>query len=274
MDLSKLRLEACHPDSPQCLSSLLDAHPDASWPIRDLLLIFQDIWKVLPEQLKINNDTVVQNLRSQVKSITPSIPHLIETDSRPALIDIQSGRNLSHAAIRNFVQSFRIPNLTSKHLDRKPRVAVILPNGPLLALAVLAVANAYTIVPMASNAAPEQLHMDMDQVRADAVLALEGDIPKLQLETGQRPVYAVQPKDDLTFSLVSSHHHSSEAQTTLAPNTGDDIAVILFTSGTSGTKKLVPITTYNLIAGTVFTMESVELSSSDCCLNMMPLNHV
>jgi long-subunit acyl-CoA synthetase (AMP-forming) len=57
-------------------------------------------------------------------------------------------------------------------------------------------------------------------------------------------------------------------------NKADDIALILFTSGPSGPKKVVPITLHSIIAGVSFVIESWGLSSSDICLNMMPLYHV
>ena len=85
-------------------------------------------------------------------------------------------------------------------------------------------------------------------------------------------MFGIEQLEDMTFQVVSAHNASTAYDH--PPNSGDDIAIILFTSGTSGTKKLVPITTYNLIAGTIATMESVELSETDTCLNMMPLNHV
>lgn len=195
---------------------------------------------------------------------------MIGTDTRAGFIDATTGRNLSHAAIREFVQGFHVPVGPSPH--GKPRVAVILPNGPLMAIAVFAFANRYTIVPMASNTVPEQLHMDIDQVQADAVVALDSDIEKLQLDNGSRPVFGVEQLENLTFRVISSQHAS--AALSLPANVADDIAIILFTSGTSGKKKLVPITTFNLIAGTIATMQSVELSEKDTCLNMMPLNHV
>lgn len=195
---------------------------------------------------------------------------LIGTDSRAGLIDATTGQHLTHAAIRQFVQSFQIP--VGLSCQRKPRIAVILPNGPLMALAVLSFANRYTMVPMASNTVPEQLHMDIEQVQADTIVALDADIGKLRLGESNRPTFGIQQLEDMTFQVVSEQNTSGGL--TLPANTGDDIAIILFTSGTSGNKKLVPITTYNLVSGTMTTIQSVELETSDTCLNMMPLNHV
>lgn len=59
-----------------------------------------------------------------------------------------------------------------------------------------------------------------------------------------------------------------------SPNKADDIGLILFTSGTSGTKKVVSLTVHSIIAGIVFVIDSWGLTTSDVCLNMMPLYHV
>ncbi|KAJ5959588.1 AMP-dependent synthetase/ligase [Penicillium vulpinum] len=267
--LLHLRSEASHPESAHHLSALLSSHT-GSWPIRHLIPTFQDIYKSLPESLKASNNETIARLCAQVKAATPNVAQLIWTDSRPGLIDANTGRHLTHIAIQQFLQSFQIP-VGPSH-NGKPRIAVVLPNGPLMAIAVLAFVNRYTIVPMTTNTVPEQLHIDIENAKADAVVALDADIGKLQLDNGSRPVFGIEQLEDMTFQVVSARNASGAYDT--PPNSGDDIAIILFTSGTSGTKKLVPITTYNLIAGTMATIESVELSETDTCLNMMPLNHV
>ncbi|KAJ5164257.1 AMP-dependent synthetase/ligase [Penicillium coprophilum] len=267
--LLRLRREASHPDSAHHLSTLLSSYT-GSWPIRHLITTFQDINKSVPEHIKANNNESIARLRAQVKAATPNVAKLIGTDSRPGLIDANTGRHLTHNAIRQFLEGFQIRVGPSHH--GKPRIAVILPNGPLMALAVLAFVNRYTIVPMTSNTVPEQLQVDIENSQADAVVALDADIGKLQLNNGTRPVFGIEQLENMTFRVVSAQNASSGCE--VPPNSGDDIAIILFTSGTSGTKKLVPITTYNLIAGTMATIESVELSEKDTCLNMMPLSHV
>lgn len=268
--LLRLRTEASQPESANRLYELLCSQ-SGPWPIRELILAFQDIYKSLPESIKAQNDEPTTRLRAQMKAVTPSIGDAIGTDSRAAFIDATTGRHLTHSAIRQFVQNLQLPVGPSRH--GKPRVAVILPNGPIMAIAVLAISHRYTIVPMASNTTPDQLQMDIEQVQADAIVALDADIGKLQLDNGSRPVLGVQQLEDLTFQIVSARH-ATDKPSTFSPSSGDDISIILFTSGTSGTKKLVPISTYNLMAGTIATMESVELSEKDTCLNMMPLNHV
>jgi long-subunit acyl-CoA synthetase (AMP-forming) len=129
---------------------------------------------------------------------------------------------------------------------------------------------------MARTVAPEQLRADIDAVHADAILMLEADAQKVQLD--DLPVFVIQPQADLTFTVTptstSTSPGASKSPAAATDNGPDDVAILLFTSGTSGTKKLVPITTYNLFASAVFTMDSVALDEGSRCLNMMPLHHM
>ncbi|KAL5333336.1 hypothetical protein BJX70DRAFT_381365 [Aspergillus crustosus] len=279
-------------DTLERLASLLAQHAHAPettqqpWLAIDILRCYQDIWLKLPATLRDGTDNhtnnVLRGIRQSLKNGYTSFADLLRDDPRPALIDPVSDTRISYAALRRFIRDFdlRLPcqNQSQRHSQKKkPRVAVMLPNGPILALACLAIANRYTMVPMARTVAPEQLRADIEAVHADAILMLEADVEKVQL--GDLPVFVVSPQPDLTFTVspVSGSGSGSGTGIDVAParnNEADDVAILLFTSGTSGTKKLVPITTYNLFASAVFTMDSVSLNESSRCLNMMPLHHI
>ncbi|KAL2818783.1 hypothetical protein BDW59DRAFT_181831 [Aspergillus cavernicola] len=256
----------------------------------DLLRCYQDIWLKLPETARDGRDSTTNETLDRVqrglKQTTSSFPHLLLNDPlRPALIDPQLNQEISYARLRSFIQSFDLGlpcSRTQTQQGTRPRVAVMLPNGPVLALAVLAIANRYTMVPMARTVAPEQLRADVEAVNADAILMLEADVHKVELDL-DLPVFVVQPQPDLTFTVTSTSTSTSISTASSIPraptgelqdNGPDDVAVLLFTSGTSGKKKLVPITAFNLFAGAVFTMDSVALDDSARCLNMMPLHHI
>jgi long-subunit acyl-CoA synthetase (AMP-forming) len=245
----------------------------------DILRCYQDIWLNLPESVRdgrnARTNQILQRIQQRMKQNMPSFSDLLPNDpSRPALICPQSNQQISYAKLQEFIRAFDLglPCPT----QGRPRVAVMLPNGPILALAVLAIANRYTMIPMARTVAPDQLRADVEAVNSDAILMLAGDAPKVQLDS-VLPVFIVHPQPDLTFTVSSSTiPQTSTPEVTVTPenNKADDVAVLLFTSGTSGKKKLVPITAYNLFAGAVFTMDSVALNASSRCLNMMPLHHM
>ncbi|EFE44203.1 hypothetical protein TRV_01030 [Trichophyton verrucosum HKI 0517] len=246
------------------------------WPFRDLIRSYQGLWKALPEAVRDGSDskwnTTIDLLKLRLKHFAPNMEDLLHHKSlRPALIDTEANQEISHAVLHGFVKYFDLGLACSA--SRKPRVMVILPNGPLLALAVLAVANRYTLVPMARAVTAEQLKMDIKAVEADAVLMLEADVQKFQVES-EIATFIVKPQDNLTFRVSRWNDAGSSTIARVRPNGPDDLAVILFTSGTSGTKKLVPITTFNLLASIIFTTDSLGLRDTSSCLNMMPLHHV
>ncbi|GAA91832.1 hypothetical protein AKAW_09946 [Aspergillus luchuensis IFO 4308] len=246
------------------------------WLFQDLLRRYQKLWKELPEIAKDGSSPdwvmTIDQVQQRVKSVMPQMVDFISWDSRqPALLDPRSGRDISQAKVQQFIERFDL-NLPESTVG-KPRVAVILPNGPILALALLAVANRYTLIPMAKTAAPEEIMIDLDAVRADAVLMLEDDVQRLQTRL-KLLVFTVQPLNDLTFCVTCINSSTIKCGAQHAPNGPDDLAIILATSGTSGTKKLVPITLFNLLVSTTFTMDSLGLDTESRCLNMMPLHHV
>ncbi|PYH38730.1 acetyl-CoA synthetase-like protein [Aspergillus neoniger CBS 115656] len=243
---------------------------------QDLLRRYQKHWKELPEAAKDGSSSdwvvTVDHVQQRIKSVMPHMTDFISWESRhPALLEPRSGRVISHKKVREFIENFYL-TLPDSNCGR-PRVAVVLPNGPLLALALLAVANRYTVVPMATTAAPKELMTDLGAVGADVVLMLESDTKRLQKKT-ELLVFTVQPEDDLTFSVTCTNCSIESCRAQHAPNGPDELAIILATSGSSGNKKLVPITMFNLLASATFVMDSLELTPGSRCLNMMPLHHV
>jgi long-subunit acyl-CoA synthetase (AMP-forming) len=58
------------------------------------------------------------------------------------------------------------------------------------------------------------------------------------------------------------------------PNKLDDVSVIFFTSGTRGTKKVVPLLMHSFLSGAAEVIGSWALTGRDTWLNMMPLYHM
>jgi long-subunit acyl-CoA synthetase (AMP-forming) len=250
----------------------------------ELISCYQEIWKDLPEAAKEESNgsltEEIQNLHSLVKSKCPSLLGLLNAKSNePAFIDSTSERTLTHANVSEFVKGFSLP--VQVGINGKPRVAVVMPYGPTYSLACVAVSSYYTLVPLASHIGSAQTKSDIRNSHTTTVLVLPEDAVRLQLdpswerETGVT-VITVRIRDDMTFEFVQQNPLTSTNKPTIKAieNDADDVAMVLFTSGTSGSKKLVPITAHNLLASIAFTAKALELTESDCCLNMMPSNHM
>src|SRR5438309_9124110 len=54
----------------------------------------------------------------------------------------------------------------------------------------------------------------------------------------------------------------------------DDVAMVLFTSGSTSEPKMVPLTHASLCRSARLNAEVLELTTSDRCLNVMPLFHI
>lgn len=233
---------------------------------------------MLPEEVKAMGSSVADFSLRQVKESYSSLLDLFVRDSdRPALIDPHTSRTLTHRALSRFIENFSLP--ISSHWTERPRVVVALPNGSLLGLTCLAVTTYYTAVPVNSTSGAQQFRTDVQQSEAKVILALRSDVVRLGLDAvwvkdAGIEVLLVDQRHDLTFSVSFLDQSLVPTSTSVEPNGPDDIGFILYTSGTSGTKKMVPVTIHSIVSGVAFVGESWGLTEKDSCLNQMPLNHV
>lgn len=268
------------------LSFHLDTHANAPIPVFSLLRCYLRLWHCLPEGAKSGLDqegfAAATRTLNQVKARVGSLPALLNLNSRndqAAFVDPLTKSVLSHRMLSQFIGNFTLP-ITGEE-SCKPIVVIALPNGPLLALACLAITSYYTAAPINPAGGAEQFWNDVQLIKSKAILAVAGDVDRLGLrdpwiaQAGIQ-VFILDQKPDLTFGVTSldgSLPSSFQLQQTPA-NEADDRALILFTSGTSGTKKVVPYSLYTMLSGVSCVIDSWGLTPADSCLNMMPLNHV
>ncbi|RKF79033.1 hypothetical protein GcC1_050006 [Golovinomyces cichoracearum] len=201
------------------------------------------------------------------------------TSNAPAIIDPTNEQSLSHAELSNFVNNFRLPIQPGKQTSRRPVIAIALPNGYTLGLACLAVSSIYVAAPINIAGGPVQFRSDAELIQPQAILVLSQDVEKLGLDRewvvlNKITILILEPNLNSTFAVRRSMNFSEELYENCHVTETKDIAFLLLTSGTSGTKKVVPVTTMSLIIGTLCVTSSWGLSSKDICINMMPLNHV
>eukprot|EP00536_Pseudo-nitzschia_multiseries_P004625 jgi/Psemu1/253765/estExt_Genewise1Plus.C_780027 len=222
---------------------------------------------------------------------------------RNALYGVDGKRlPITHTRIRDFILKEFGPTLHEYGIGRGQRIALVLPNGPELALAILACAHWASCVPLNANGAISELKKDLQASRAKMIIGMAGrtgeslsdDLVALQdmARALNIPFYGMIPSSEevgifqiVPMSLPSksrsqmTYNHHSYSLERLATynflcNDHEDEVLVLFTSGTTGNKKLVPHKLGDMIIAAAVIAVSWNLSPEDINCNLMPLFHV
>ena len=236
---------------------------------------------------------------------------------------------LSFKALKNFITKIFVRELTQAGIHFGSRVAVILPNGPELAVCIISTLSHWCIVPLSNAYNENELKTEFIQTKAKSVICLSGNqaaidaAHKLSLEVlflnfdpdicglfsvtqaafnhlnctqsidqncyahtvkratsnymylpeVKEPIISLDSYSNLGKSLLNQEHALTPL-TNRNRNQHREIVMILLTSGTTGTKKVVPYSLDMIVHGVSCVISSWALQPSDLCLNMMPLFHV
>jgi acyl-CoA synthetase (AMP-forming)/AMP-acid ligase II len=161
-------------------------------------------------------------------------------------------------------------------IGRNDRVAIVLPNGPEMAVAFIAVAAGATAAPLNPNYRQSEFEFYLSDLKTKAVVllssmtspardaALACGIPIIELS------FDLQEEAGI-FTLAGGEHRGAVRNGFAAE---DDVALVLHTSGTTSRPKLVPLTQRNLCSSTLNHRVALALTDRDVCLSMMPLFHI
>jgi len=182
---------------------------------------------------------------------------------------------LTYAGLRRHVED-TVSALNEYGLGRNDRVAIVLPNGPEMATAFVAIACAATTAPLNPAYREEEFEFYLSDLSARALVVEQGstspavsaarklDIPVLEIEPGKAAGVFRFTADK---GAASAPEQGGFAR-------GDDVALVLHTSGTTSRPKIVPLTHRNLCASAGNIRTTLALTSGDRCLNVMPLFHI
>jgi len=156
------------------------------------------------------------------------------------------------------------------------RVALALPDGPESALALLGIASVATCAPLNPNCTRDEFEFYLKDLNAKALMVLAKEASPARAVAQARGILTLEivPKLDGAagfFTLEGEQKSSTGREHTPGPQ---DVALVLYTSGTTSRPKLVPLSHANLLASTGNIGAAVALSRNDRCLNIMPLYHV
>jgi len=169
-----------------------------------------------------------------------------------------------------------VGRLNALGIGRNDRVAIVLPNGPEMAAAFVAVGAGATTAPLNPGYRAEEfafyltdlnaraLLLDQDGNAAAEQVAADLGVPILRLETDESAPAG-------QFRITGEPIGETGVPGPAGP---DDIALVLHTSGTTSRPKIVPLTQRNVAASARNIRETLQLTPADRCLNIMPMFHI
>jgi oxalate---CoA ligase len=190
--------------------------------------------------------------------------------AEPALRSTE-GLSLTHGDLRAAVERLA-GQLRSDGVNRGDRVAIVLPNGPEMALTFLAVASCATAAPLNPAYRQEEFRFYLDDLGAKALITLPGDAAEAHAAAGASVMRVSVDGHGGAMQFAPSGRAPSPASVDFGEP--DDVALVLHTSGTTARPKIVPLTQRNLAISAANIVRSLALTPADRCLNVMPLFHI
>ena len=197
---------------------------------------------------------------------------LLSAGADDAVAISASGRPaLDYAALRAHCDQIG-RQLAGQGLGPDDRVAIVLPNGPEMASAFLAVASVISAAPL--NPAYK---------KSEYSFYLEDLAPKLVIVEKNSTNPVCSAAEELGIPVVETNVADNAAaglftlfdcEADIKAAGPDSEALVLHTSGTTSRPKVVPLLQRNIVASARNIAASLELSAGDHCLNIMPLFHI
>jgi acyl-CoA synthetase (AMP-forming)/AMP-acid ligase II len=205
-----------------------------------------------------------------------TIPELLQRGeaSRPAIRAPEGRPPLPYAGLRALAER-TVAALNAIGIGRGDRVAIVLPNGPEMASAFVAIAAGATTAPLNPTYRDEEFEFYLTDLKARALVIAQGmesparDVAK---RLGVPVLDLVLGTEAGAFTLDGTTGRGRAERPGMAR--AEDIALVLHTSGTTARPKIVPLSHANVIASARHIRDTLALTAEDCCLNLMPLFHI
>jgi acyl-CoA synthetase (AMP-forming)/AMP-acid ligase II len=185
---------------------------------------------------------------------------------------------LTFDALRRLVRAVG-DQLRALGVAPEDRIAIVLPNGPEMATAFIAVASAAASAPLNPAYRAEEFEFYLSDLGAKALIVEAGSTSPA-IAAAQKlgvAVIVLRPTPDAgagSFVLETDGLAPLGDIGRTRPARSEDVALVLHTSGTTSRPKIVPLSQRNVCASAENIRTSLALSDKDRGLNVMPLFHI
>jgi acyl-CoA synthetase (AMP-forming)/AMP-acid ligase II/aryl carrier-like protein len=198
-----------------------------------------------------------------------------DLDDRAAALLAPSREAMSYDALRRQTTAV-IAALRHAAVGRQDRVAVVLPNGPEMAAATVAIASGAVCAPLNPGYGEEEFRFCLTDLEPAALLLPADDRGPARAVATALGIRCLDARwaSNLPAGSLEIDGGAAPACPNDDPPHPEDVALMLHTSGTTSRPKLVPLSHANLCSSARNIARTLELSPRDRCLNMMPLFHI
>ena len=232
-------------------AAFLDKYRDKSF---DEVLSFQGLWPTLPELFKINVSRFPDS-----PCFTVFEPNRVCLNYREALKTIESVARW----------------LNEKGIHKGDNVAVTGKNSPEWAIAYLGILFAgATVVPIDYQLKNDETDLLIKTSRAKILFVDEEKHANYSNNKGNLQEVISLKKDVGTYIYTLDGTEAEiEPPATIEPAAENDVAAILFTSGTTGNPKGVMLTHQNLVSDCFLAQGNLDVYHSDVFYALLPIHH-
>lgn len=186
------------------------------------------------------------------------------------------GQTMSYGALAETAERFA-GGLSALGVRKRDRVALLLPNSPQFAIAYLAASRAgASLIPLNVLYRPDEARYILADADAEVLITAEPFRPLVQALRPHLPhlkhVVMVSEgaaaADEVAFRALCTQEPGKRVFVA-----DSDVAVILYTSGTTGRPKGAMLTHHNLLANVASCVEVLHPRADDCFLSALPLFH-
>lgn len=182
---------------------------------------------------------------------------------------------LTYSRLYNFTEIIA-DQMSKLGIGRNDRLAIVLPNGPEIAVAFLAVSAIATSAPLNSGYRESEFDFYLSDLNAKALMIQSGIGSSARSAAHARniPIIELSPEIESEAGIFTLSCENSTGDISKGFAQSEDIALVLHTSGTTSQPKMVPLTQANLCQSAQTIRITLDLRRLDHCLNVMPLFHI